>query len=75
VVFHVESISSTTFVNHIVYQIALDVYRILNDRHALLATRSPRPVEVKTALRIQTLEPLIDPGLPLSHDAHTKPIR
>jgi hypothetical protein len=41
---------STTFVNHIVYQIALDVYRILNDLHALLATRSPRPVEVKTAL-------------------------
>jgi len=49
VVFHVESILSATFVNHIVYQIGLDVYRILPDRHALLATLLAA-LEVKIAL-------------------------
>jgi len=49
VVFHVESILSATFVNHIVYQIGLDVYRILPDRHALLATLLAAH-EVKIAL-------------------------
>jgi hypothetical protein len=43
-IFHVEAISSATFVNDIVYQIALDVYRILPDRRARLATRCRRPL-------------------------------
>ena len=43
-VFHVESISSATFVDHIVYQIALDVYRILSNRHALSRDELPTPV-------------------------------
>ena len=53
-VFHVESLSSATFIDHIVYQIALDVYRILPDRDAVLATVLA-PVEVKIALPISTM--------------------
>ena len=53
-VFHVESISSATFVDHIVYQIGLDVYRILPDRRALFAILLA-PLEVKIALSASNL--------------------
>jgi hypothetical protein len=59
VVFHVESISSAAFVNHIVYQIALDVYRILRDRRALIVIRAT-PVEVKTELAPMRSAEMID---------------
>jgi hypothetical protein len=40
VVFHAGSISRVTFIHHIVLQIALDVYRILTNRHAFAVTIS-----------------------------------
>ncbi len=52
-------ISSAAFVNHIVYQIALDVYRILRDRRAHIVMRTT-PVEVKIELAPVRFAQMID---------------